>query len=342
MLARAAIVDNAAPFDESFPPALHDLLVQAKDEVLRRSEALVVVGSPRAVYVNGRAAGREITGFAMVPLRDGSHHLVQFETASGAMDSRLVRLDGQPFRADDPVAAVLDPDALRDQLSHALPGQGPAFGALVLHAWMAEQRLPWVLLVDATGEAGPGDPVVFQVHPLSPDMTVYEGRPTRGDAFTKRVRLAAYAGYRAQQGGTGPEDAARSYLQTQIGVWVPIHWVLRTGVTVQLAYTPNNQGDQICCALPEIGFRLRGEWPTGRLRPFVEGAMLIGWPFSHDPEAPETSGVNHPVWGWETGVGLLWTPGQARRIGINAAFLAGRESEILGWLKLQVGVEIRL
>lgn len=351
-LVRAAQADSAARFDDSFPPALHDIAVQAKEEALQAR-----VGRASFVLADGevRVDGRPIAlveGGASAQVGPGVH-LVQVRRGD-VVQTRVLRTEGVPYAAEQDLLVVAGRDALHaalEALFEPPARRGPAGerGARFLQVWLAAQGLPWLLVVDAS--PGGGELRVVEARGLADEVIPYEGRPKRGDDFTRRVRLAAYAGLRAQQAGLGVNDPGRAYVQWSVGLWIPVHWWLRTGVALSFAHTNNPQpvdaaepnGETVaCCTLPELSFRLRGEWPTGRLRPYLEGALLLGWPYSLDPEHPETTGMSHAVWGVETGVGVLLTPGQERRIGINLGVHLGAATEIRGWLKGIVGIEVRL
>lgn len=346
-LSRAALVDTEASFDESFPPALHDLLVRAKDEVIRRPEVSVVILYEGAeVRLNGRPVPLD-AGRGSVALRSGTH-LLQVQVG-GRTESRVLSLEGVAIQPGTTVLAVADPAGLDPALG-ALLAEGGASSPLgqlaggLLHAWLASHGLPWLLLVDA----GPGqgaEPMILQVDALSAGVSVYDGRPSRGDRFTRRARISLYAGYRGQQPAEGSEDPARSYFEWSLGLWMPVSWVVRTGVTIDLSHTRGSytgaDGETVsCCTLPELGFRLRGEWPTGWGRPYLELAFIVAWPFL-DLTIERPSGENHAVWGTEGWVGVIFTPGRHRRVGINVGAGGGAATEIRGWLKFRVGAELR-
>ena len=346
-LSRAALVDTEATFDESFPPALHDLLVRAKDEVIRRPEVGVVILLDGAeVRLNGRPMSLQ-AGRGSIALRPGTH-LLQIR-AGGRTESRVLSLEGVAVQPGATVLAVADPAGLEPALSALLGENGRSstlgqLGGGLLHAWLADRGLPWLLLVDAS----PGtttEPTVLQVTALAEGVSVYEGRPARGDRFTRRARISLYGGYRGQQPAEGSEDPARSYFEWSLGLWMPVSWVARVGVTVDLSHTPGSFTDEAgetvnCCTLPELGFRLRGEWPTGWGRPYLELAFIVAWPFV-DLTIERPAGENHAVWGPEGWVGVIFTPGRHRRVGINVGAGGGAATEIRGWVKFRVGAELR-
>jgi hypothetical protein len=346
-LSRAALVDTGATFDESFPPALHDLLVRAKDEVIRRAQVRVVVLLEGAeVRLNGRPVALD-SGRGSIDLRPGAH-LLQVRSG-GVVRSRVLSLEGVAVQPGATVLAVADPAVLGPALAALLAEDGRSstlgeLGGGLLHAWLASRGLPWLLLVDAS--AGPSaEPTILQVDALTAGVSVYDGRPARGDRFTRRARIALYGGYRGQQPAEGSEDPARSYFEWSLGFWMPVSWVVRTGVTIDMAHTPGSFTDAdgqavSCCTLPELGFRLRGEWPTGWGRPYLELAFIVAWPFV-DLTIERPVGQNHAVWGPEGWVGVIFTPGRHRRVGINVGAGGGAATEIRGWLKFRVGAELR-
>jgi len=339
-------VDSQAAFDESFPPALHDLLVRAKDEVLRRSEVRVAVLYEGAeVRLNGAPVPLE-EGRGWVPIRAGTH-LLQL-TAAGRTESRVLDLEGVALQPGATVLAVADAAGLEPALAALLEQDGieSAGGQIaggVLRAWLADRGLPWLLLVDA----GPGqgaEPMILQVDALTAGVSIYEGRPARGDHFTRRARLALYGGYRIQGAPQGSDDGPRSYFHWSLGLWMPVSWLVRTGFTVDLSHTRGGytdaDGDQVtCCTLPELAFRTRGEWPVGWFRPYGEIAFLVAWPYMDlGAEQPQ---LGHPVWGLEAGVGGVFTPGRHRRVGINIGGAGGVATEIGGWIRIRAGAELR-
>ena len=346
-LSRAALVHTEATFDDSFPPALHDLLVRAKDEVIRRPEVQIVVLYEGAdVRLNGHpvplAGGRGV-----IALRPGTH-LVQAQVG-GRTESRVLSLEGVAVQPGTTVLALADAAGLEPALEALLEegGLDSPSGALaggLLHAWLASEGLPWLLLVDA----GPGqgaEPTILQVDALTAGVSVYDGRPARGDRFTRRARLALSIGYRAQSAPQGSDDGARGYFHWNLGLWLPVSWIARVGITADLSHTRGGytdaDGDSVtCCTLPELAFRTRLEWPSGWFRPYGEAAFVVGWPYV-DLTVEEPTGQNHAVWGLEGGVGLLFTPGRHRRVGINVGAAGGLATEIGGWLKVRAGAELR-
>jgi len=350
-LRRAAQVDRNARFDDSFPPALHDLAVRAKDEALaaRKGRASFLV-QEAVVRFDGRPVTP--TGAGSVEVGPGLH-VVQVERA-GELTTRLLRTEGVGGGGGEELLVVADRATAHGALQalfEPTERRPPVaeFGGRLLDAWLASAGKPWALMVDASPRRG--EPRVVETRSLSDEVIEYEGRPRRGDDFTRRVRLAGTFGWRGQQGGAGVNDAARNYLVWSVGVWVPVHWWVRLGIDLRFSHTNNPQPVDAadpdgetnnCCTLPELSFRGRLEWPTGRLRPYAEGAVLIAWPYSFDPEHPTSTGLARAAWGTEAGAGLLITPGADRRIGVNFGGQVGLASEIRAWVRVFVGLEVRL
>jgi hypothetical protein len=345
-LSRAALVDRDAAFDEAFPPALHDLLVRAKDEVLRRPEVrIVALLDGGELRLDGRAAHLQ-SGRGFVELRPGTH-VVQVGDGE-TVRTRLLALEGVPLREGTTVLAAVEAAALDIALTALLGPHGFAkvdgtLAVWALHAWLADKGLPWALVADAGPGGIPSEMQVVHVDAVTGGASPYLGRPSRGDRFTRRARIAAYVGWRGQQAAAGLQDEGRSYLEWSVGLWLPVSWVVRTGVSFDFSHTAvaDEDGEVRCCTLPELGFRLRAEWPTGWGRPYLEGAFLVLWPYLQLGEQPVDPGRNHAVWGTEAWVGAIFTPGRVRRVGINVGVGAGAATEIRGWLKLRVGAELR-
>lgn len=347
-LSRAAIVDSEAAFDETFPPALHDLLVRAKEEVLRRPRASAAVLLPGGeIRLDGRPATLA-DGRAEIRLAQGPH-LVQARVGGTTM-TRVVTLEGLSVQEGVTILGLADraglSSALADLLGEGGPGsQGGALAASFVHAWLAQRGLPWALLVDAGARPGL-EPRVVQVQALAAGASPYLARPARGDRFTSRARLALSVGYRGQQPERGSGRRPGSYLAWSLGLWLPVSWVARTGFTVGMSHTsvqvedPSAGEDASCCLLPEVGFRVRGEWPTGWGRPYLEGAFVVLWPFV-DLTRTQSQAERRAVWGPEGWLGLLLTPGRHRRVGIDFAAGAGTATEIGGWIRFRAGAELR-
>ena len=339
-LLRAAGVDRDQPFDESFSPALRDLLVRAKEEVLTRPAAPLVVLSAAEVRVDGRLIAAD-QGRAEVLLRAGDH-VVQV-TAGTSTETRLVRLTGLPLREDTPVLALADAPSLARALSALQAEANPDREAArkLLQAWLAETRRPWALVTLVGPGGGAAEQRVLQVNGLDGAVTRYQGRGTRGDAWTRRFRVGAYLGARAQA-AVAEGATPRAYADVTVAGWASLTWLLRVGASVSLAFSGSDVAGTSVVVLPQVAFRLRLEAPTGLARPFGELGFLVEWPF-----APQTigghsfGGLLSPVWGLEGWGGVMFVPGRERRVGIQIGVGGGTSSQIGGFLRARVGAELR-
>ena len=94
--------------------------------------------------------------------------------------------------------------------------------------------------------------------------------------------------------------------------------------------------------LPQVGFRLRLEAPTGLVRPFGEVGFLVEWPFASQTIGGHPfGGILSPVWGLEGWGGVMVVPGRERRVGIQVGLGGGTSTQIGGFLRARLGAEIR-
>ncbi len=338
-LVRAAMVDRDQPFDESFSPAVRDLLVRAKEDVLTRPTAPLIVLSSADIHVDGAPITTD-QGRAVVPLRAGEH-VVQL-TRDGSTETRLVRLTGLPLRDDQPVLALIDPPTLSRALSTLQSVESPDREAArqALHAWLQATRLPWALVTLVGPGGGSAESRVLQVSGLDGSITPYQGRGTRGDAWTRRFRIGAYLGWRAQ--ASVADAPPRSYADVTLSGWASLAWLLRVGGSVSVAFSGTDQEGASVVVLPQVAFRLRLEAPTGLVRPFGEGGFLVEWPFaSQTLGGHEVGGLLSPVWGIEGWGGVMFVPGRERRVGIQIALGGGTSTQIGGFLRARLGAELR-
>ncbi len=339
-LLHAAVVDRDQPFDESFSPALRDLLVRAKEEVLTRPTSPLIILSAAEIRVDGRLIPTD-QGRAQVPLRAGEH-IVQL-TAGGATETRLVRLTGLPLREDTPVLALADGPTLARALSALQDEASPDREAVrqLMQAWLVESKLPWALVTLVGPGGGSAEQRVLQINGLDGAITRYQGRGTRGDAWTRRFRVGAYLGWRAQA-AVAPGATPRSYADITVSGWASLAWLMRVGGSVSVALSGSDVAGTTVVVLPQVAFRVRLEAPTGLVRPFGELGFLVEWPF-----APQTigghqfGGLVSPVWGLEGWGGVIFVPGRERRVGIQIGLGGGTSSQIGGFLRARVGAEIR-
>lgn len=337
-LLRAAVVDRDEPFDESFSPALRDLLVRAKEDVLARPTAQLVVLSEGDVRVNGHPVTTS-DGRGDFPLRAGDN-LVQV-TRGTDTDTHLLRLSGLPLRDDVAVAAIVEPAPLARALSALQEDNLDAVAARrLVQLWLAEQKLPWALITLVGPGGGPAERRVLQISGLDGGVTTYQGRGTRGDAWTRRFRIGAYGGLRAQ--ARAPGEPALTYGDVTLSGWASLAWLLRVGGTVSLAFAAAEDDSATVVVLPQVGFRLRLESPTGLVRPFGELGFLVEWPFAPQTlGGQEFGGFLSPVWGLEGWGGVMLVPGRERRIGIQAGIGGGASTQIGGFLRFRLGAEVR-
>jgi hypothetical protein len=339
-LLHAAVADRDQPFDESFSPALRDLLVRAKEEVLTRPAAPLIVLTQSEVRVDGTVVSTD-QGRGTVLLRAGEH-VVQ-TTVEGQTETRLVHLTGLPLREDTPVLVLADKPTLARALS-AMPDEASPdreAARQVLHAWLQANRLPWTLVTLVGPGGGPAEQRVLQISGLDGAVTAYSGRGTRGDAWTRRFRIGAYLGWRAQA-AVAEGALPRSYADVTVSGWASLAWILRVGGSVSVAFSGSDVEGTTVVVLPQVAFRLRLESPTGLVRPFGEVGFLVEWPF-----APQTigghefGGLLSPVWGLEGWGGVMLVPGRERRVGIQLGLGGGTSTQIGGFLRVRLGAEVR-
>lgn len=338
-LTRAALVDRDQTFDESFSPAVRDLLVRAKEEVLSRPVgALLVVANGTEVRVDGRLV-QVVDGRGEVPLIAGDH-LVQ-RTTNNATESRIVRLSGFPLRPGSAVLVVAEATAVQTALSNLASPDSPEGTAArrLVQAWLLAHAEPSALFafvgkVQDTSR-------VWQVDAMSGAALPYQSRGGRGDVFTRRARLAAYLGYRAQARGS---EEAQGYGDLSLAVWASVSWLLRVGIAGGLSIAPTERDDGTVgtLVLPEISGRARLESPTFLVRPYGEVAGTISWPYAPgDVGGVPVGGYDDPQFGLEAWGGVVFVPGQDKRVGINVGVGGGAATNIGGYLRIRAGAELR-
>ncbi len=338
-LTRAALVDREQAFDESFSPAVRDLLVRAKEDVLSRPVgALLVVANDTQVRVDGHLI-KVIDGLGEFPLIAGDH-LVQ-RTANNTTESRVVRLSGQPLQPAQAVLVVAEATATKailDHLSAPDSTQGLAARRLV-QAWLLKHAQPRALFA-FVGKVRDTSRV-WQVEAIGGSALPYRSRGGLGDVFTRRTRLAAYLGYRAQARGNEP---AQGYADVNLAVWASVAWLLRVGIAgnLSLAPTEREDGTMGTLVLPEISGRARLESPTFLVRPYGEIAGVISWPYAPgEVGGVPVGGYNDPQFGLEAFGGVLFVPGADKRVGINVGVGGGAATNIGGYLRIRAGAELR-
>lgn len=333
-LARAALVPGQFPFDESWPPALHELLAEAKTEIRQRPSApLVVLHGGAVVRLDGAVLASD-SGRVVVPLTAGVH-LVQIKTPT-VEKTLVLDMEGIPLRPEIPALTLVDGpsfraalEALEDSSEETL--MEAAAGVLLAEA--ASRDASWAIVVSTRAKAKKGDsPRVFRVDPLARSVAPFSGAKATSDRFSRRLRVA-FAFETRSQGQTGKEEGF-NYVGGSISLWGALAPAFRVGASVTVVGT-NQQapmGSTVCCALPSAQARFRVELPKGIVRPYGEVATGVLWPMGEPTVV---------VWTLEGGGGVVFVPGTEKRIGVNVGVLAGNAARIGGYVKLRIAAEVR-
>ncbi len=332
-LARAALVPGDFPFDESWPPALHELLAEAKTELLQRSSApLVVMHSDAVVRLNGAVLAAD-KGRVELQLTEGVH-LVQVKTPTEER-TVLLEMEGMTLRPEVPALSLVDGPSLERALEALEDGEDDDVAAVATGVLLAEavaRDADWALLVVTRDPTAKDIVRVLRVDPMGRSVAEFSGARATGDRFSRRLRIAFAFETRSQ--GRGDEDDAVNYAGGSLTVWGSLAPAFRVGAGLTVVGTnrPAPPGKSACCALPSVDARFRVEYPKGIVRPYGEVAMGVVWP---------TGDAQDVVWAVEGGGGVLFVPGVEKRIGVNVGVMAGNAVLLGGYLKLRVAAEIR-
>ncbi len=332
-LARAALVPGQFPFDESWPPALHELLAEAKTELLQRPSApLVVLHGDATVRLNGATLAAE-RGRVVVDLTAGVH-LVQIATPT---EERTVLLDmeGISLRPEIPAMAVVEPasfEAALVALEEGTDDDLAAAAAGVLLAETASRDADWAILVVARKPGRSEMDRVLRIDPLGRSVAAFSGARATSDRFSRRLRIALAFETRSQ--ARPGDEQAFNYAGGSVTLWGSLAPAFRVGAGITVVGTnqPAPTGKTRCCALPSADARFRVEYPKGLVRPYGELGVGIVWP-TGDPAIV--------TWSAEAGGGVLFVPGVEKRIGVNLGVMAGNAALLGGYLKLRVAAELR-
>ena len=332
---RAALVDFQVAFDDLFQPVVHDALLASKEAVLLRPRAQVVVLGDLAVRIDGRAVPMT-DGVGVVDVRVGPR-LVQV-TKDGRTRSRRVAFDAIPLRAGVAALAIADAPGL-DAGLRAIEASAPTPATAAVLAAMAERRVPWGVLVAVRSDRKRTDRTLTRLDLIGAEATVYSAYRGRADVFGRRVRMTGGAVYRGQ---SRFKESALHYAGLEAAVWVPIHWLLRAGLSAQWAITPRAppEGKTVCCSTFELSPRLRAEVGRGVLRPFGEAGLLVFWPAGNLEGQAVT--IRDITGGFDVGGGAVLTPpGPATRAGISLTGLFGALAGIGPHVRIRIAAEVR-
>ena len=331
---RAALVDFQVPFNDLFQPVVHDALLAAKESVLLRPRARVVVLGDLEVRIDGRVVPLK-DGVGVVDVRVGPR-LIQV-TQAGMTRSRRVQFDAVPLREGIAALAVVDRAGL-DAGLRAIEGNSDAVAASALLGALAERGVPWGVLIATRDDRTRQERALTRLDVVSAKVGVYTAKTTQADVFGRRTRIAVGATYRGQE---RIRESALHYVGVEATLWVPIHWLLRAGLSAQWAITPREapEGKTVCCSTFELSPRLRAEVSRGTFRPMAEAGFLLFWPAGNLEGEPVT--IRNVTAGFDVGGGLIVTPERTRRIGISATGLFGALAGIGPHVRIRLAAEIR-
>jgi|GEM_PF-2896215 len=335
---RAALVDFSVAFDDLFPATVHDSLLAAKDGVLSRPRARVVVWADGEVRIDGRVV--PVTdGVGWVDARTGPR-LVQ-HTVGARTISSLVDLSATPARDGVASLVLLDAGGL-DRALRALesdtPGPALEHARAAILGVLAERGEPYALLVASRADRQRGERALTALDVVAAQSGPYRPRNSQADAFGRRARIAVGPMYR---GLSRPKESALHYGGIEVVGWVPLHWAVRAGFGVRWAYTPRPapEGKTACCSTFEVTPRVRLERGSGTFRPFGELGFLLFWPASTTEGA--APGALDVAAGFDVGGGLMVTPGEARRVGIALSGFGGAIAGIGPMISIRLSAEVR-
>lgn len=333
---RAALIDFQVPFDDLFQPIVHDALLASKEAVLQRERARIVVLGNLDVRVDGRAVPIQ-NGVGFVDVRIGPR-LVQV-TRDGITRTRRVQLDAIPLRDGIAALAVAD-DAGLDAALRAIEGDADAdaVAASAVLGALAERGVPWGVLVATRSDRERTDRALTRLDVVAAQAGVYTAKTSQADVFGRRARIAGGLIYRGQ---ARTKESSLHYVGVDVAAWVPIHWLLRVGLSAQWAITPREapEGKSVCCSTVELSPRLRAEMSRGLVRPFGEVGFLLFWPAGNLEGEPIT--IRHVAPGFDVGGGLVVTPEPSRRVGLSATGLFGALAGIGPHVRIRIAAEVR-
>lgn len=334
---RAALVDQQVPFDQLFPPSVHDALLAAKDEVLQRSKARITVVSDAEVRVDGR----------LVPMQDGAGQidallgprLVQV-TSEGRTRSFEVDLSAVPARDGVASLALFDAPGLDRALRALATPDSPTLpiaSAAVLGV-LAERGDTYALLVSSRSDRTRHERPLTALDVVTATAGPFKARNSQADVFGRRARVAVAPMYRAL---SRPNASALHYGGVEAVGWIPIHWLIRAGFGARWTVTPRPapEGKTACCSTFEVTPRVRFERGTGTVRPFGELGFLLFWPASQVEGG--SPGLLDVAAGFDIGGGVVIVPGEDRRLGIGLSGFAGGIGGIGPMGQGRVSIELR-
>ncbi len=335
---RAALVDFAVAFDELFPATLHDGLLAAKNGVLGRGAARIVVLADAEVRVDGRLVPTE-AGVGWVDARVGPR-LVQV-TSQGRTTSAVVDLAASPSRDGVASLTIVDRaglDAGLRALEASDPPAAAEHAAAAVLGILAERGDPYAMLIASRADRARGERALTALDVVAARTGPYTVRSSRADAFGRRARVSIAPMYR---GLSRSRESALHYGGVEVVGWVPVHWLVRAGFGARWTATPRPapEGKTACCSTFEVSPRVRLERGNGTFRPFGELGFLLFWPASTtEGTAP---GALDVAAGFDVGGGLLVTPGQARRVGVGLSGFGGAIAGIGPMISVRVSAELR-
>lgn len=334
---QAALVDFEVGFNDLFQPIVHDALLASKESVLARPLARVVVLGDLAVRIDGRLVPMT-DGVGSVDVRVGPR-LVQV-TKDGRTRTRRVLFDAIPLRDGVAALALADHDGMDAGLrgiEGATPSADQATAAVL--ASMAEKGIAWGVLIAVRSDRTRKERALTRLDLVRAEAGVYTTHTDRTDVFGRRARVAVGGIYRGQG---RIRESALHYGGVDVAVWVPIHWLLRAGLSAQWAITPREppEGKTVCCSTFEVSPRLRAEMSRGTFRPFGEAGFLLFWPAGNLEGQAVT--IRNVTAGFDVGGGLVITPPDpARRFGVSATGLFGALAGIGPHVRIRVAAEVR-
>ncbi len=333
---RAALVDFQVAFNDLFQPVVHDALLEAKEGVLLRPRARVVVLGELSVRIDGREVPMK-DGVGVVDVRIGPR-LIQV-TKDGRTRSRRVQLDAVPLREGVAALAIVDEPGLDTGLRaiEADSDSAPVAASALLGA-LAERGVPWGVLIATRGDRTRKERALTRLDVVSAKVGVYAVKTTQADVFGRRSRITLGGTYRGQG---RIKESALHYGGIEAALWVPIHWLLRAGLSAQWAITPAPapEGKTLWCSTFEVSPRIRAEVSRGTFRPMAEAGFILFWPAGNLEGEPVT--IRNVTAGFDVGGGLIVTPERTRRIGISATGLFGALAGIGPHVRIRVAAEVR-
>ena len=305
----------------------------------RVEQALVRLGSPQRAFSAVHVAGTNGKGSCCAVVEAT---LLAAGLPTGRMTSphvcRLeerVRIGG---RDADPVALARWLTLVREAASDDLPIT--YFEAMTAAGYVgfAERGVPWGVLIATRGDRTRKERALTRLDVVSAKGGVYAVKTTQADVFGRRSRITLGGTYRGQG---RIKESALHYGGIEAALWVPIHWLLRAGLSAQWAITPAPapEGKTLCCSTFEVSPRIRAEVSRGTFRPMAEAGFILFWPAGNLEGEPVT--IRNVTAGFDVGGGLIVTPERTRRIGISATGLFGALAGIGPHVRIRVAAEVR-